>query len=172
MPPWDAEFQKGERRPQPGAVGAYLEEWGCSGDEGLQNICSKDKGAYSCFGGYMRESASINWMKLKGESWEIFIFNRVQITLALCILKHECKVSFNSSSHICGYRQLEERPFAYLCVCLWEWGSKKNAQSSSLVGLRYVGRHLTQHFGLGTPPEREATQGKSWKMAQLQGILM
>lgn len=116
MPPWDAEFQKGERRAQPGAVGACLEEWGCSGDEGLQNICSKDKGAYSCFGGYMRESTSINWMKLKGESWEIFIFNRVQITLALCILKHECKVSFNSPSHICGYRQLEECPFAYLCV--------------------------------------------------------
>lgn len=87
VPPWDAGFQKGERRAQPGAAGADLEEWGCSGAAGLQIICRKGKGAHMGFEDNTRQGKSTSWMKLWGESWELFVFNRGQITLALCILK-------------------------------------------------------------------------------------
>lgn len=58
-----------------------------------------------------------------------------------------------------------------LCICVCMQERVKNAESSSLLDPRYVGRDLTQHLGLGTRPEKEITQDKSWRTVQLQGIL-
>lgn len=45
-----------------------------------------------------------------------------------------------------------------ICVCEREREKKNPTQFSSLLDLRYVGRDLTQHLGLGTPPEKEMSQ--------------
>lgn len=104
LPPWDAEIQKGERRAQPGAAGADLEEWGCSGDESLQITCRKDRVHTHVLGvTWKKVQASVEW-SLKGKGGKSSSSTGSKSLWFYASWNNKCKVFFNSPSHICGCR--------------------------------------------------------------------
>lgn len=54
-----------------------------------------------------------------------------------------------------------------MCECLYvderDTGREKSTWSSSSLPLRYMGRDLTQHLVLGTPPKKDITHHECWR---------